>query len=215
MDLQLGRLPGWQQLASKSTYESYGNVGHSPARCNIPGRAIIDKSNTFFFAQSGLDGCLDMVRRSGKSLQEVAWASISNVLTAIQIREAREQDVLVPWNSWRHEFFKPLTTLDDADRGGFTFSPEVGFHEDVHELDFSSLYPNIICEFNISPETIRCECHADREDVPGLGYSICDEQGYLVDVLQPLIDAHDAFKREICETDDPEWTATLQAGQMQ
>ncbi|WP_129116071.1 type B DNA-directed DNA polymerase [Halegenticoccus tardaugens] len=211
MDLQFGRLPGWQQLASKSTYESYGNVGHSPARYNIPGRAIVDKSNTFFFAQSGLDGCLDMVRRSGKPVQEVAWASIGNVLTAIQIREARERDVLVPWNSWRHEFFKPLTTLDDADRGGFTFSPEVGFHEDVHELDFSSLYPNIICEFNISSETIRCECHADREDVPGLGYSICDERGYLVDVLQPLIDARDAFKQEIRETDDSEWATTLQA----
>jgi DNA polymerase I len=211
IDLQLGRLPGWQQLASRSTYESYGNVGHSPARYNLPGRVIIDRSNTFFYAQSNLEGCLDMVQRSGKPLQEVAWASIGNVLTSIQIREARRRDVLVPWNSWRHEFFKPLATLHDADRGGYTFAPTVGVHEDVHELDFSSLYPNIICQFNISPETIRCACHADREDVPSLGYSICDERGYLVDVLQPLIDARDEFKREIRETDDPKKTAQLKS----
>jgi len=51
----------------------------------------------------------------------------------------------VPWNSWRHEFYKPVGTLHDADRGGFIFAPEVGLHENVHELDFSSLYPNIIC----------------------------------------------------------------------
>jgi DNA polymerase, archaea type len=211
IDLQLGRLPGWQRLAGRSAYESYGNVGHSPARYNVPGRVIIDRSNTFFYRQSGLDGCLDMVRRSRKPLQETAWASIGNVLTSIQICESRERAVLVPWDSWRHEFFKSLSTLHDADRGGYTFSPEVGFHEDVHELDFSSLYPNIICQFNISPETVRCECHADREDVPGLGYSICDERGYLVDVLQPLIDDRDALKREIQETDDPEHAAVLKS----
>lgn len=211
IELQLGRLPGWQQLAAESTYESYGSVGHSPARYNVPGRAIIDRSNTFFFEQSGLDGCLDMVQRSGKPLQEVAWASIGNVLTAIQIREARRRGVLVPWNSWRHEFFKPLSTLHGADRGGYTFSPDVGFHEDVHELDFSSLYPNVICRFNISPETICCECHGDREDVPELGYSICEKRGYLVDVLQPLIDARDELKRDLRDAEDPEREATLRA----
>ncbi|WP_049934699.1 type B DNA-directed DNA polymerase [Halalkalicoccus jeotgali] len=211
VDLQLGRRPGWERLAGRSTYESYGSVGHSPARYNVPGRVIIDRSNTFFHSQSGLDGCLDMVRRSGKPLQELGWASIGNVLTAMQIREARDREVLVPWNSWRHEFFKPLSTLHDADRGGYTFSPEAGFHENVHELDFSSLYPNIICQFNVSPETIRCDCHADRADVPGLEYSICDERGYLPDVLQPLIDARDTMKREIREIDDEERVAVLKS----
>jgi len=80
---------------------------------------------------------------------------------------------------------------------GFIFAPEVGLHEDVHELDFSSLYPNIICTRNVSPDVIRCECHRDRDDVPGLGYSICDDRGYLVDVLQPIIDARDEIKAAI------------------
>jgi DNA polymerase I len=43
-DLQLGRQPGFQQLAGASTYTSYGRVGHSAARYNVPGRAIIDRS---------------------------------------------------------------------------------------------------------------------------------------------------------------------------
>jgi len=115
--------------------------------------------------------------------------------------------VLVPWNSWRHEFYKQMGTLHDADRGGFIFAPEVGLHEDVHELDFSSLYPNIICTRNVSPDVIRCDCHRDRNDVPGLGYSICDDRGYLVDVLQPIIDARDDIKAAIRrenERDDPD-----------
>jgi len=100
-----------------------------------------------------------------------------------------------------------MGTLHDADRGGFIFAPEVGLHENVHELDFSSLYPNIICTRNVSPDIIRCDCHADREDVPGLGYSICDDRGYLVDVLQPIIDARDEIKAAIRrekERDDPD-----------
>ncbi|AXG08300.1 type B DNA-directed DNA polymerase (plasmid) [Haloplanus rubicundus] len=208
-DFSLSRWPDvdYQQLASRSTYSSYGRVGHSPARYNVPGRAIIDESNTFFYGETNLDGVLDLVSRSNKPVQELAWASIGNVLTAIQICEAHERGVLVPWNSWRHEFYKPMGTLHDADRGGFIFAPEVGLHENVHELDFSSLYPNIICTRNVSPDVIRCDCHSDREDVPGLGYSICDDRGYLVDVLQPIIDARDEIKAAIRhekEQDDPD-----------
>jgi DNA polymerase I len=209
VQFQLGRRPGYEQLASQSTYESYGDVGHSPARYNVPGRVIIDRSNTFFYDETNLDGCLNLVERSRKPLQELSWASIGNVLTAIQIREALSRNVLVPWKSWRHEFPKQMRQLHEADRGGFTFSPEVGVHETVHELDFSSLYPNIICTRNISPETIRCDCH-DRADVPGLGYSICDEPGYLPDVLQPIIDDRDELKSAIAETEDPDDRAVLQ-----
>ena len=196
----------YQQLASRSTYSSYGRVGHSPSRYNVPGRAIIDESNTFFYGETNLDGVLNLVSRSKKPVQELAWASIGNVLTAIQVCEAHDRGVLVPWNSWRHEFYKSMETLQAADRGGFIFAPEVGLHEDVHELDFSSLYPNIICTRNVSPDVIRCDCHSDRDDVPGLGYSICDERGYLVDVLQPIIDARDEIKAAIRrekDRDDP------------
>ena len=49
VEFQLGRRPGWQQLAEESTYESYGQVGHSPVRYNLPGRVIIDDSNTFMW----------------------------------------------------------------------------------------------------------------------------------------------------------------------
>jgi DNA polymerase I len=195
--LQLGREPGYSRLAARSTYESYGRIGHSPARYNVPGRVIVDDSNSFFLTEANLSGLLDLVERSRKPLQEAGWASIGNILTAIQIREAMDRDVLVPWRAWRPEFFKSARTLEAADRGGYTFAPDVGVHEGVHELDFSSLYPNIMCTRNISPETVCCDCHPERDDVPGLGYSICPEPGYLPDVLQPLIDDRDAIKRKL------------------
>ncbi|AKH97368.1 type B DNA-directed DNA polymerase [Halanaeroarchaeum sulfurireducens] len=207
--VRLGRRPGYQRLAGRSTYESYGRVGHSPARYNVPGRAIIDRSNTFFYHETNLAGCLDLVGRSGKPLQELAWASIGNVLTAMQIHEALDRDVLVPWRSWRHERFKSMRTLDDADRGGHTITPAVGLHETVHELDFSSLYPSIIVGKNISPETIRGDCE-ESETVPRLGYDVCTDRGYLPDVLAPLIEDREAIKTAIRETDDPDRRQDLQ-----
>ena len=204
----LGRLPGYTKRAGRSTYESYGRVGHSPARYAVPGRAVVDESNTFFWDESGLAGCLDLVERSRKPLQELAWASIGNVLTAIQVRTARERDVLVPWNAWRPERFKSMGTLHDADRGGLTLAPQPGVHEDVHELDFASLYPNIIVTRNVSPETTRCGCH-DTDDVPGLGYSICEADGYLADVLGPLVDDRARLKRERAAAEDPDRVAAL------
>jgi DNA polymerase I len=121
----------------------------------------------------------------------------------MQIREARSRDVLVPWRAWRPELFKTASTLDDADRGGTTLAPDTGVHEDVHELDFASLYPNIIRTRNISPETVRCGC-CDTEDVPGLGYSICERDGYLPEVLGPLIDARSDIKGRIPDADGEE-----------
>jgi DNA polymerase I len=62
----------------------------------------------------------------------------------------------------------------------------------------------------VSPETVRCECHPDRETVPGLDYSICPENGYLSDVLRPLIEDRDAIKAELQATDDPERRESLE-----
>ncbi|MFC6751937.1 type B DNA-directed DNA polymerase [Halorubrum tibetense] len=200
-NFELGRAPGYTKLAEESTYTSYGQVGHSPARYTIPGRVVIDESNTFFYHEAGLSGCLDLVNRAGLPLEELSWASIGRVLTAMQIRAARDRDVLVPWQAWRPELFKSAATLDAADRGGTTFAPAVGVHENVHELDFASLYPNIIRTRNISPETVRCGC-CDTNDVPGLGYSICEADGYLPTVLGPLIDARSRIKDQIEETTD-------------
>jgi len=209
-DFRLGRADGYEQLAGASTYESYGQVGHSPARYRVPGRAVVDEANSFLLDESGIPGLLDLVERSWRPLQETAWGSIGTILTAIQVRMALERDVLIPWNKWEPEQFKTVSTLHEADRGGFTFAPDVGLHEDVVQVDFGSLYPNIMCEYNISPETVCCDCH-DTADVPGIGYSICEREGFIPEVLRPIIDDRDDIKEAIASTDDAEHRQDLQA----
>ncbi|RQG95306.1 DNA polymerase domain-containing protein [Natrarchaeobius oligotrophus] len=227
--VRLGRLPGWTQLAGENTYVSYGRAGHSPARYRVPGRAIVDTSNSFLWNQSGLDGLQYMVERTGRPLQEAAWGSIGTLLTSRQIRIARDRSVLAPWNKWEPESFTDVRTLHAADRGGFTFAPEVGFHETVHAIDFASLYPRIICEYNVSPETIDCGCGrpAARDGcggdgtvetvgerngrVPGLGYERCSHDGFLPDVLEPLLADREKRKRRLAADPSEPEAARLRA----
>jgi|GEM_PF-188003 len=195
-DFRLGRADGYDRLAGASTYESYGQVGHSPARYALPGRAVVDRANSFLLDKCGLPGLLDLVDRSWRPLQETARGSIGTILTSIEIREARERGVLAPWNKWQPEAFKPVRTLHDADRGGFTFAPEPGVYEGIAEVDFASLYPSIMVEYNVSPETVNCTC-CEGADVPGLGYTICEREGFLADVLGDLVADRAAFKDDL------------------
>ena len=184
----------YAKLAGESTFESYGRTGHSPSRYAVPGRAIVDTSSSFLWAEARLDGLSYLARQSARPLQEAAWASIGTILTAIQTREALSRGVLVPWQKWEPEAFVDVGTLHAGDRGGATLAPSHGRYENVREVDFASLYPNVIREYNVSPETVACDC-CDTDDVPELGWSICEEPGFLGDVLGPLLDDRAWFKR--------------------
>ncbi|MFB6116678.1 MAG: type B DNA-directed DNA polymerase [Candidatus Nanosalina sp.] len=201
----LGRVKGFEKLAGENTVSSYGKTVHSSARYNIPGRIIIDRSNSFMLGETTVEGLWDLVDRSWKPLQELAWGSIGNLLTAIEVRKAyHEKNVLTPWKNWEGEKPKKASTLHKADRGGFIFNPEPTMHEDVYEVDFASMYPNIMITRNISPETVCCDC-CENSKVPELGFSICQEDGFIPEVLDPLVtDRRDYKKERDAGIQDPE-----------
>lgn len=194
----LGRLEQFQQLAGENTISSYGQVMHSSARYNIPGRILIDRSNSFMLGETTMEGLWDLVERSWKPLQELAWGSIGNLLTAIEIRKAyHEKEVLTPWKNWTGEKMKKASTLHKADRGGFIFNPKPEVIEDIHEVDFASMYPNIMITRNISPETVCCNC-CDNSEVPELDFSICQEkEGFIPEVLRPLVEDRQRMKKQL------------------
>ena len=42
--------------------------------------------------------------------------------------------------------------------GAIVLEPVRGIHRDVSVFDATSLYPTIIIEYNLSPETVNCSC---------------------------------------------------------
>lgn len=205
LDFSLGRLNCFEQLAGDNTVSSYGKTVHSAARYNVPGRILIDESNSFLLDDATLEGLWDLVERSYRPMQELAWGSIGRLLTSIEVKRAYlEENTLTPWKNWEGEKPKKASTLHKADRGGFIFNPEPSIHYDVLEADFASLFPNIMVKRNISPETVNCSC-CDNKEVPELDYTICQEKkGFISKVLKPLVEDRQDMKEKVDDIEDEE-----------
>jgi DNA polymerase elongation subunit (family B) len=172
------------------SYFSYGHIVYRPAFYTLRGRAHIDTYNSFMYGESGLRGLIDISRCSNIPLQVLSRVGPGTAISQIQVNKAREKGYLVPWKKNMPEGWKSAKDLLVSDRGGLILDPIVGLHENVVELDFASLYPNIMLRFNISPETMLCDCckFFPKIVVPQLNYHICSNHlGLLPEVLKPIL----------------------------
>jgi DNA polymerase I len=109
----------------------------------------------------------DMIRRQ-----------ISTWIQNIFYFEHRRKNSLIPRRSEIAELKKggilSSKAGDDKFMGAYVVPPVPGIHYDVVVMDFASLYPSIIKEYNLSYETVLCP-HEDDEDnlVKGTPYHIC------------------------------------------
>lgn len=179
-----------------SSYMSYGRVVYRPAWYIFHGRFHIDTTNSFFYNKGSFDGILDVSRCSLISMQELSRLGAGTVISQIQVNTAMQQQYLIPWKKQQPEQWKTAAMLLQADRGGLILDPVTGLHEHVVELDYASLYPHIMIQENISPETVLCSCCPNSDHrVPQLGYHICKRKtGLIPTVLEPIIDRRFRFK---------------------
>ena len=93
-----------------------------------------------------------------------------------------------------------------ADRGGFIFEPKLGFHTDVVEVDFASMFPMLMLTRNISAETVLCKCCPDSKlRVPELGYNICEKRkGIVPKTLDLLLRKRSKYKSLMKEVENKE-----------
>ncbi len=184
-------------VTRERSYFTYGRIVYKPAPFCLKGRAHIDRQS-FFYRESELSGLVDLSRLSGIAAQQLSRLSPGTAISAMQMRQAMADGYLIMWKKNQPESFKTARDLLRSDRGGFIFDPKVGIFETVTELDFTSLYPFIISNYNISPETMLCDCCPDSSQrVPVLGYHICSRRdGLLKRVITPLIHRRVHFKRK-------------------
>lgn len=204
-DLILGRenIPLKFKDKEGTSYFSYGRTYYRPPSHHLKGRIHIDAENSFIYQKCGLEGLIELSRISRTPLQETARSSVGSIMTNLQLNEARKMEVLIPWKKRTPEKFKSALKLIKSDRGEFIFEPKTGVHENVGEIDFSSFYPSIMEKYNISPETILCNCCLDsKRRVPELDYNICRrKRGLIPRVLKPILDKRSRYKKLSDESD--------------
>ena len=145
------------RTASKVVH-SYGQIIRKDSYFPLHGRLHIDLNASFIVREGGILGLFELSRHSRQSPQDISRLSPGSVISAIQMRTAMEDQVLVPWKKNRAEDTKTAWELLIADRGGLYLDSKPGVYRDVIELDFASLFPSIIATRNISPETLNCAC---------------------------------------------------------
>lgn len=199
----LGRdeVPLKANSGSGTSFFSYGRVYHRAPLQRLFGRVHIDVDNTFIYTACGLEGAIEVSRTCRVPLHTAVRSSIGTIMSSLQLYTAWKDGILIPWKKNEPESFKTAWELFVADRGGFIFEPKLGFHTDVLEVDFTSMFPMLMLTHNISAETVLCKCCPDSSiRVPELGYNICKKKrGIVPKTLELLLTKRLKYKSLIKE----------------
>ncbi len=186
------------------SYFSYGKILYHETAARLLGRLHIDGHNAFISADCGLEGLFEISRTCIIPIQRASRATIGTNMTSLQLYHAFKKDVLILWNKNQPEELKDSEELVNADRGGFIYGPATGIHDQVGELDFTSLYPTLMRDKNLSGETVNCKCCLTPPSrVPELDYNICSRQiGIVPQSLDILLRRRRSYKKQKREIKD-------------
>jgi len=189
LSLALNRDPDAEIQQSKArSYMSYGRILFKDSATTLFGRLHVDTQNSFISEKCDCAGLWELARVTKLPIQYAARTTTGTGISYMQMELAYQDGVLIPEQKAEPEDLKTPDELLCADRGGLVFTPTIGFHANVAELDFVSEYPSIMAKFNISPETVNCPCCPDMPRVPELGYRICQKRrGITSRVVERLI----------------------------
>ncbi len=211
LPLALNRDPGAEVHQSRArSFMSYGRILFKNSATTLFGRLHVDTQNSFISDKCDLSGLWELARVTKLPVQYAARTSTGTGISYMQMELAWRDGALIPEQKAEPEDPKPPDELLIADRGGLVFTPKIGFHANVAELDFVSEYPSIMARFNISPETVNCPCCPGAPRVPELGYRICQRRrGITSRVVERLITKRTELKK-LCRAPLP--AGALEAG---
>jgi DNA polymerase, archaea type len=153
LTMPFSRSGKYRQMDSRS-YWSYGRMEHKESALIPDGRILIDTEQSFVYQEGGLEGVLMAARISGLSPNLASRFTPGTLISSYEVYEAVKRGLAVPFRKNDPELVRRVSALQGADRGGMMFQPVPGIYENVEELDFTSMYPAIIVQSNLSPETV-------------------------------------------------------------
>ena len=183
------------------SFFSYGHIiRRAPTQFYLTGRVHIDTTThgSLHFADGNIPGVIEVARVSYVPAQRLTRVTIGGALQSIQFANAYHRGLLIPPEKKNAEDFRDALGLVAADKGGHYFEPSIGVFGDVAELDFVSMYPALMREYNVSPETVNCACCADGSGipVPEIGFHTCRKKvGLIPESLRVPLAKRIAYKK--------------------
>jgi DNA polymerase I/DNA polymerase-2 len=155
-----------------------------------------DSELTFRLGEVLLPQIFEISRTVGQVLFDVSRMTYGQLVEWYLSRKAGEKGEIIP-NQPKYEEIQERRKKTYV--GGFVKEPVLGIHEKISVLDFRSLYPSLIVSFNISPETLNCECcKGNGHKVPELNYWFCKKkEGFVPSVLKEIIQKRAELKKKL------------------
>ena len=169
------------------SFVNYGQAHYRGEQVHLFGRWHVDDKNCMTFGDYGLIGAIEQTRVTCLPVQEIARRSPGAGIAAMQNLTALRRGILVPYQQQKGEVPKTYSQLVVSDRGGLVFEPLRGVFPNVAIIDFVSMYPAIIVEYNISPETVGVE-ERDALEIPEMGIKISSRDGLVPAALKPMVE---------------------------
>ncbi len=129
-----------------------------------------------------------LTRVSRLSMEDLTRQGVSSWIKNLFYYEHRSRNYLIPLpadiNRIKGAGDTKAIIKDKKFRGAIVVEPEAGVHFDVVVLDFASLYPSIIKEYNLSYETVRCPHPECRDNiVPETNHWVCKKRKGITSII--------------------------------
>jgi len=130
---------------------------------------------------------------TGLPLDQVMTAPVGFRVDSYLIKQAHRAGELIPT-----KIEQPFYTY----RGALVLEPKTGLHDNIVVLDFTSMYPNLMKTYNLSPDTLVKPGESVSEDsvfvIPEVNHRFYKKpDGFYRIVLSSLIEQRKAVKKEM------------------
>ena len=166
-----------------------------------------------------LDLAFTMAYRGGVNFEDVLGTT--HIWDSIIYRILNNRKVAIP-----QKREKPKGNYE----GGYVKEPQVGSHDWVVSFDLNSLYPNILVQYNMSPETVTdglidtnvplmLHRKSNHTDADAMKYAVApsgvrfkkDREGVIPSIIREYYDERKVIKKEMIEAQKEYETAPTQA----
>ena len=135
---------------------------------------------------------------------------ITLVMTMAYLGGVNYQDTLGTTAIWDSIIFRRLARskiaippsedkTTTAFPGGYVKDPQVGMHDWVMSFDLNSLYPNLIVQYNMSPETLLTMPGAEGATASNGAVFTKAKKGIIPEIVEELYDKRVIVKKEMLE----------------
>lgn len=146
-----------------------------------------DAQLTYDLCVKLLPNIIEFVKIVGLPIHDITRMSFSQLVEWFIIKQTSNFNEII---LNKPHFSQTEDRLKKSYQAAFVYEPKPGLYQNIAIFDFRSLYPSIIVSYNVSPDTMNCECCEEKQKAPLEKKRIwfcTKKKGFLPSILEDLI----------------------------